>query len=148
MLWGESDATGQAPLKKRRPIPREAGNGVEAVLRALAHQRRRGPKTQRIGEALKDFRRNRHRMRYAEVKAQHLPIGSGGVEAACTTLVTQPLKRSGMRWRHDGGQTILTLRALIQSGRFAHAWEWLSSTYRQEGNIPDNVIAFPRKRAA
>ena len=32
-----------------------------------------------------------------------LPIGSGVVEAACKTLVTERLKRSGMRWREAGG---------------------------------------------
>ena len=60
------------------------------------------------------FRGHRHRMRYAEAKAQRLPIGSGVVEAACKTLVAERLKRSGMRWGHCGGQAILTLRALVQ----------------------------------
>ena len=49
------------------------------------------------------------------------------------------LKRSGMRWRHAGGQAILTLRALIRSRRFDSAWEMLSGTYRREVTIPDNV---------
>ena len=87
-------------------------------------------------------------MGYAEAKARHLPIGSGVVEAACKTLVTQRLKRSGMRWRHAGGQAILTLRALIRSGRFDSAWELLSGAYRREVNIPDNVVPFPCQRAA
>ena len=41
------------------------------------------------------------------------------------------MKRSGMRWRHAGGQGILTLRALHQSERFARAWKLLSSTYQR-----------------
>ena len=94
---------------------------------------------------------------YAEAKARHLPIGSGVVKAACKTLVTQRLWRSGMRWRHAGGlppsagiggQAILTLRALIQSRRFDSAWELLSGTYRREVTIPNNVAPFPCKRAA
>ena len=87
-------------------------------------------------------------MRYAELKARHLPIGSGVVEAACKTLATQRLKRSGMRWRPAGGQAILTLRALVQSERFYPAWALLSRTYRPTVNIPDNVVAFPHKHAA
>ena len=47
-----------------------------------------------------------------------------------------------------GGQAVLTLRALIQSGRFDSAWEMLSRTYRREVTIPDNVVPFPCKRAA
>jgi len=63
-------------------------------------------------------------------------------------LVTERLKRSGMRWRHDGGQAVLTLRALVQSERFDSAWTMLSQTYRQQVTVPDNVVAFPHKRAA
>jgi hypothetical protein len=53
------------------------------------------------------------------------------------------MKRSGMRWRHDGGQAILTFRALIQSERFDAGWEMLSDTYSKTVSPPDNVVAFP-----
>ena len=145
--YGQNDARARAQFEKLRHVLREAPDGAEKVIRALAYQRKRSPKRKRIGEVLRSFRRNRHRMRYAEAKAQALPIGSGVVEAACKTLATQRLKRSGMRWRHAGGQAILTLRALVQSQRFDPAWALLSSTYRQEVTIPDNVVAFPHKRA-
>ena len=145
--YGQNDARARAQFEKLRHVLREAPDGAEKVIRALAYQRKRYPKRKRIGEVLRYFRRNRHRMRYAEAKAQALPIGSGVVEAACKTLATQRLKRSGMRWRHAGGQAILTLRALVQSQRFDPAWALLSSTYRQEVTIPDNVVAFPHKRA-
>ena len=65
-----------------------------------------------------------------------------------TAKRTQRLKRSGMRWRHAGGQAILTLRSLLQSSRFGHAWALLSETYRRDIMVPDNVVAFPRTRAA
>ena len=32
------------------------------------------------------------------------------------------MKRSGMRWRIHGGQAVLTVPALIKSGRFDRAW--------------------------
>jgi hypothetical protein len=53
-----------------------------------------------------------------------------------------------MRWRHPGGQAILTLRALVQSDRFDDGWALLSATYRAEVAVPDNVKPFPCKRAA
>jgi len=146
--YGKNDTRGQAQFEKLRHVLREAPDGAERVIRALAYQHKRYPKRKRIGEVLRYFRRNRHRMRYAETKAQNRPIGSGVVEAACKTLATQRLKRSGMRWRHAGGQAILTLRALVQSERFGQAWALLSSTYRRAVKVPDNVVAFPRKRAA
>ena len=57
-------------------------------------------------------------MRYHALKAEGVAIGSGVVEAANKTLVTQRMKRSGMRWRIASGQAVLTFRALIKSGRF------------------------------
>ena len=87
-------------------------------------------------------------MDYADAASRALPIGSGVVEATCKTLATQGLKRSGMRWRHAGGQAILTLRALVQSRRFEPAWNLLSAAYRTEVSLPDNVVSLPRKRVA
>ena len=146
--YGENDAKGRAQFHKLRHILLDDCDGVEKVIRALAYQRKQFPRRKRIGEVLRYFRRNRHRMRYADTQARNLPVGSGVVEAACKTLVTQRLKRSGMRWRHAGGQAILTLRALLQSSRFDQAWVLLSKTYRQDVTVPDNVVAFPCKRAA
>ena len=54
-------------------------------------------------------------MNYAELKAQGFMIGSGVVEAACKTLVTQRLKQSGMRWSVPGAQASLTPRGWDQS---------------------------------
>ena len=146
--YGENDAKGRAQFHKLRHILLDDCDGVEKVIRALAYQRKQFPRRTRIGEVLRYFRRNRHRMRYADTQARNLPVGSGVVEAACKTLVTQRLKRSGMRWRHAGGQAILTLRSLLQSSRFGHAWALLSETYRREVMVPGNVVAFPRTRAA
>ena len=146
--YGENDARARAQFHKLRHLLLDDPDGVEKVIRALDYQRKRFPRRTRIGEVLRYFRRNRHRMRYADTQARHLPIGSGVVEAACKTLVTQRLKRSGMRWRRAGVQAILTLRALLQSSRFDQAWALLSETYRHEVMIPDNVVAFPRTRAA
>ena len=76
---------------------------------------------------------------------QGLPIGSGVVEAT-KTLVTERLKRSGMRWSERGGQAILTLRALLQSNRFDSGWSLLLQTYRAEVSAPDNVVPLRRPR--
>ena len=61
---------------------------------------------------------------------------------------TRRLKRSGMRWRHRGGQAILTLRPALQRSRVASAWALLSETHRQEVVAPDNVVPLPQTRAA
>ena len=70
------------------------------------------------------FTNQRARMDYPRHLAEHLPIGSGVVEAACKTLVKQRLCGAGMRWKHQGAKIVLSLRALVQStGRWAQFWQ-------------------------
>jgi hypothetical protein len=146
--YGEGTPKAQAQFNQYRHLLREEEDGAGKVIRALIYLHRKHPRRQRITQVLGYFRRHRRRMAYAELRARALPIGSGVVEAACETLARQRLKRSGMRWRHPGGQAILTLRALVQSERFDHGWAMLSPTYRAEVAVPDNVTPFPHKRAA
>ena len=78
-------------------------------------------------------------MRYHALKAEGVAIGSGVVEAANKTLVTQRMKRSGMRWRIAGGQAVLTFRALIKSARFDRAWEGHHRRNRHSGQRQHQV---------
>jgi hypothetical protein len=145
LAYGENSSKSKAQFEKYRHILRDELTGVEKVIRALCHLRDTHPRKKQLATELAYFRGHRHRMRYAEAQTHNLPIGSGVVEAACKTLATQRLKRSGMRWRHHGGQAILTLRALHQSDRFAQAWTLLSDTYKRTVDIPDNVVLFPKR---
>ena len=86
------------------------------------------------------------RMRWAKAANANLPIGSGVTEAACKTLVTQRMKRSAMSWRHEGGQAILTLRSLQQSGRMEAAWLVLGARFRESITIdPDTTRQSPKR---
>lgn len=139
--YGETSPVCQAQFDLLRRVLRDDLEGVEQVIRTLCALRTRYPRRKNIRTALAYFRRHRHRMGYAQAQAQHLPIGSGVVEAACKTVVTQRMKRSGMRWRHAGGQAILTFRTLCQSERFDRAWALLAQTYQREVRLPQHVIA-------
>jgi len=70
------------------------------------------------------------RMQYKRSRDLGHPIGSGPVEAAAKTLVNVRMKRAGARYSQHGGQTILTLRASLLSGRFDHLWRHLHESYR------------------
>ena len=144
--YGAHDPKAVAQFEKYRHLLRYDDDGVAQVIRALRHLRSKHPECERIAQVLGYFRNNRHRMGYAEAKDQGLPIGSGVVEATCKTLVTERLKRSGMRWSERGGQAILTLRALLQSHRFESGWSLLSQTYRADVSAPDNVVPLRRPR--
>jgi hypothetical protein len=144
--YGEGTPQYQARMETLSEVLRDAPDGVDTVIGALGRLRTRSPRRQAIHKALSYFREHRHRMRYGALRAQHLPIGSGVVEAACKTLVSQRLKRSGMRWRTAGGQAILTFRALCQSERFERAWPLLGETYKRSVALPQKVIAFSKRR--
>ena len=77
------------------------------------------------------FKNQRERMDYADYQERGLPMGRGVVEAACKTLVSSRLKRSGMRWGMAGGQAVLTLRSVIQSDRWERAWFLLRNDFRK-----------------
>ncbi len=144
--YGEGTSKYQERLETLSAVRREAPEGVDTVMGALGRLRTRSPRRQAIHKALASCREHRHRMRYSDLRAQNLPMGSGVGEAACKTLVSQRLKRAGMRWRTAGGQAMLTFRALWQSERFERAWSLLSETYKRSVTLPRKVIAFTKRR--
>ncbi|MCY4320549.1 MAG: UPF0236 family protein, partial [Alphaproteobacteria bacterium] len=122
-----------------RHVLRHDPQGVVKVIRALRYLRDKAAGRNRAARAaiereLAFFRKHRKRMRYRDLSDRSLAIGSGVVEAACKTLVTQRLKRSGMRWGLQGGQAVLTVRALIKSGRFDRAWDTLMGDHDTPAN--------------
>lgn len=130
-------------------------NGAKRVIAALVHLRDMNPRIRKVAKVLAYFRKNKHRMRYAEWKRQGFMIGSGLVEAACKTLVAQRLKLSGMRWGHHGAQAILTMRGWDQSDRFDEAWALVAATYERDIHVLANVVDItpqperkPRRRAS
>ena len=128
-------------------------NGPFRVLHSAAALRAR---YQMSARAQKEFhtaynylRERTPRLRYAEFRAQGLPIGSGITEAACKTVFTQRLKLSGMRWSKAGAQTILNLRVIRLSGVWNQVYQALVDSYNDP---PPRTLASsnsqrPRKAA-
>lgn len=87
--------------------------GPTPLIQALGKLRPRSPSQKRELQNAQDyFATHRDRMRYPHFLAQHLPIGSGVVEATCRSLVCQRTKDAGMRWTRSGAQAVLNLRCL------------------------------------
>ena len=68
-------------------------------------------------------------MRYKQAIEANLPIATGPTEAAAKSLVGVRMKRSGARFSQHGGQTVLTLRASLRSGRFTSFFDAIIETY-------------------
>ena len=131
-----------------RHILRHDPHGSARVIRALRYLRdKAGRNRAAIERELAFFRKHRKRMRYRDLSNRSVAIGSGVVEAANKILVTQRMKRSGMRWRIQGGQAVLTVRALIKSGRFDRAWAGLMRDIDTPAN-DNNSNDYATRRAA
>jgi len=133
--YGEKSVEGRAEYERLRILLRDQPGGADDVIAEMSRLTRkmRGKLNKRrrklLNAELTYFKNQRNRLDYADYQARGLPIGSGLVEAACKTLATQRLKRSGMSWR-DGKQAILTIRSLQQSNRWAAAWALLAAHFR------------------
>lgn len=150
--YGEGTDLAKRYAKYFRLQLRDVDGGADQVIRAFRYRLKasKGKKAKQIQEVLTFFLNHKNQMRYAEFLRQNLPIGSGVVEAACKTLVTQRLKGSGMRWSIPGGQAILTLRSLMQSDRWERGWDLLRTSYQVPVQIvtPTNPISMSKEQAA
>jgi hypothetical protein len=91
-------------------------------------------RSQAYGKAYGYLRDHIAQLDYTEYRRQNLPIGSGVTEAACKTVFTQRLKRSGMAWSEEGGQRIVDLRVIHLSG----VWTRVHQSYLQLQMLPED----------
>lgn len=145
VIYGIKSLQASAHFAKYRHILRHEKQGVQKIIAHLRYQCKKYPKKETLKTELNYFKNNRHRCNYAVLADANLPIGSGIVEATCKTLVSQRLKRSGMCWKMQGGQAILTFRGLLLSQLFDEGWDLLKATYQQDIPLLENVILFPNK---
>ncbi len=144
-IYGKGDPRTTTQHVKYRALLRDDEQGVDKVLRHLRYQLRITPNKKTLKAEVTYFSRQRHRCRYAQLKAENKPIGSGVVEAACKSIVQLRIKRSGQRWDDAGGQAILTFRSLVKSNQFDQAWELVKGFYQHHLQLPNNVVKFPAK---
>ena len=141
--YGAKGTEGRAEYERLKVIFKDQSGGVDEVIAALLRLERklREKKRKKHGELVrkerKYFENQRGRMDYARYQELGLPIGSGVVEAACKTLATQRMKRSGMSWA-DGKQPILTIRSLQQSGRWDRAWRLIAGEFQNTPLVVGN----------
>jgi hypothetical protein len=130
-----STPKGRAWAKQMRQHLKTTSDGITRVLPsagALRRQHGLWGKAKDYEQAYAYLHKRTHWMRYRHSSGQRLPIGSGMTEAACKTVFTQRLKRSGMSWTIAGGQVILDLRVIWLSG----VWEHVHQRYLTSQPMP------------
>jgi hypothetical protein len=133
-LFGPSPK-GRAWAKQMRKHLKTQSDGITRVLQSASALRRQHGlwgKAKAYAQAYAYLHKRTHWMRYRHYRSQRLPIGSGITEAACKTVFTQRLKRSGMSWTIAGGQVILDLRVIWLSG----VWDAVHQRYLASKPMP------------
>jgi hypothetical protein len=107
----------------------EGGSSIVAELEQFQLPDKAAVRTQHE-ETLGYLKNNVHRMDYPRYLANGWSIGSGAMESACKTVVSQRLKLSGMRWGENGTDEMCHLRAIYRSE--PKQWElfWARKTAR------------------
>jgi hypothetical protein len=142
-LFGES---AQAPkwFRRMRRWLRDRTQGITQVLRSASqHQGQRHlgkAREEAFLDAYRFLRKNSRWMQYASYRSQGTPIGSGVTEAACKTVFTQRLKRSGMSWRKESGQVIVNLRIL----HLSRVWQEVHAHNLRSRELPLEASYKPR----
>ena len=99
----------------------DAGN-IQAIIDAASCYPLAGVKAEELDKKLGYFRRNAHRMRYADFKKLGMFIGSGAIEGGIKAIVVQRAKQAGMHWTTEGAADIIALRCQHASGRWDELW--------------------------
>jgi len=122
---GSSEAKAFVNDRLERILNGEVGRVIGGLRQMATKQQLRGSRGKRLSAVIGYLQRNRQFMHYDEYLANGYPIGSGVAEGACRHLVQDRMELTGMRWRIDGAQAMLDLRAVYVNDE----WEALQ-TYR------------------
>lgn len=135
-LVDNDEGTARVLAEGWRSNLRHRKDGPDIVLRALRYQRdvctsdADRDELDTIVDFFSEHRRN-GRLAYKEAVNDGFPIGTGPTEAAAKTMSVRT-KRPGARYDSHGGQTILTFRAALLSGRFDTTMREVINRYSAE----------------
>jgi hypothetical protein len=91
---------------------------------------------EKVDAALTYIDNRRERFAYAQAHRNHLPVGSGHVEATCKSLVEVRMRRCGQRWTPQSSQALLNLRVLALSDLWQEGIELLLAGYENDDFKP------------
>ena len=101
-------------------------NGAKELLNEFIGYRSRKmnvDKKEKLESAITYFSNHLLIMNYSDYIKKNYPIGSGVTEAACKVIVKQRLCNSGMKWKQQGAESVLCLRASnYSSNRWEQMW--------------------------
>jgi hypothetical protein len=116
-LFREASKAGKHWVQQKlTELLRGKGGYVIGGLRQILTKRtRRKSVRQTLAKVITFFHNHRRWMPYDAYLAAGVPVGTGGVESACGSVVKHRMEGEGKRWSLDGAEAILALRSLKKS---------------------------------
>jgi hypothetical protein len=116
-LFGEtSQASKRWVQQKLTEILRSrVGYVIGGLRQILTKQRLRKSVRETLAKVITFFHNHRRWMQYDAYLAAGLPVGTGVVESACSSVVKHRMEGEGKRWSLEGAEAMLTLRSLKKS---------------------------------
>jgi hypothetical protein len=109
---GSEEAESFVETYLRKILEGNVGRAIGGIRQMATKRGLSKHKREKLEQCLNYFEARRETMKYDEYLAAGYPIGSGVVEGACRHLVKDRMEQTGMRWRVQGAQAILSLRAI------------------------------------
>jgi hypothetical protein len=149
-VWGTHAAGQTWAAAQRRELRDGTPETVLAAIRAvpLTEARDAAAAGQVQGAVLGYLEPRREQLRYADFRAQGLPIGSGIVESANKVVVEARLKGAGRRWTEGNITPMVALRGALCSARWSEAWAQIATARRRRRERPRLVALLPAASAA
>ncbi|MDQ3694706.1 MAG: hypothetical protein M3464_13930 [Chloroflexota bacterium] len=137
-VWGDGPPAIAWAAIQRRELRDGAAATVLGVIHELPVATARDPTTatQVQAETLGYLTPRLEQMRYAEFRAQGLPIGSGMVESGNKLVVDGRLGGAGRRWAEANVTPMVALRSAVCSERWHEAWTAIARARRQRRPPP------------
>jgi len=118
--------------------------GIEKVMERLKELGRTSRRSRKMRHSLEYFETHAHRMQYAQLKEQHLPMGSGQVESAVRRVINLRFKAPGSFWKEERVNALMHLRAAFKAGRWNELMrDVLNQTFSLPAFGSENLIPFP-----
>ena len=106
-------------------LKHEKNGAKELLAEFIGYRKKRLSKKKKanLESSITYFTNHHLKMNYNQYVKSKYPIGSGVTEAACKVIIKQRLCNSGMKWKQQGAESVLCLRALnYSSDRWGQMW--------------------------
>lgn len=103
-------------VRARRILEGRASHVAAGIRRSATNRGLTGTSRQKADACADYLLNHKQYLRYHEYLRDGLPIATGVIEGACRSLVRDRMDVTGARWGLEGGEAVLKLRSLRQSG--------------------------------